>query len=81
MRNYSFHAIEGKNVISDHCLITLLFCAMAIQERTLDEHRRLVGRIMKRDQKRRKKIEAAGLDYECPEFVRAFIIFLLLILD
>jgi nucleolar protein 15 len=54
---------------------------MAIQERTLDEHRRLVGRIMKRDEKRRKKIEAAGLDYECPEFVRALIIFLLLILD
>ncbi|KAG6760458.1 hypothetical protein POTOM_036980 [Populus tomentosa] len=38
------------------------------KERTLDEHRRLVGRIMKRDQKRRKTIEAAGLDYECPEF-------------
>ncbi|KAJ6717544.1 MKI67 FHA DOMAIN-INTERACTING NUCLEOLAR PHOSPHOPROTEIN [Salix purpurea] len=39
------------------------------KERTLDEHRRLVVRIMKQDQKRRKKIEAAGLDYECPEFV------------
>uniref|UniRef100_A0A6N2MCB3 RRM domain-containing protein n=1 Tax=Salix viminalis TaxID=40686 RepID=A0A6N2MCB3_SALVM len=38
------------------------------KERTLDEHRRLVVRIMKQDQKRRKKIEAAGLDYECPEF-------------
>ncbi|KAJ6432986.1 hypothetical protein OIU84_020091 [Salix udensis] len=39
------------------------------KERTLDEHRRLVVRIMKQDQKRRKKIEAAGLDYECPEFL------------
>ena len=75
MGNYSLHATEGKKVISDHCLISLLFCAMAIQERTLDEHRRLVARIMKQDKKRRKKIEAAGLDYECPEFVRSLIIF------
>lgn len=26
--------------------------------------------ILKRDKKRRKKIEAAGIDYECPEIVR-----------
>lgn len=29
---------------------------------------------MKRDKKRRKKIEAAGIDYECPEIVRKLII-------
>ncbi|GAV66618.1 RRM_1 domain-containing protein [Cephalotus follicularis] len=39
------------------------------KERTLEEYKKLVGKIMKRDQKRRKKIEAAGIDYECPEIV------------
>ncbi|CAL5341300.1 unnamed protein product [Camellia sinensis] len=37
------------------------------KERTLEEHKKLVGEILKRDQKKRKKIEAAGIDYECPE--------------
>ena len=27
-------------------------------------------RIMKKDQKRRKRIEDAGIDYKCPEIVR-----------
>ncbi|KAF7836987.1 putative RNA-binding protein C1827.05c-like [Senna tora] len=39
------------------------------KERTLEEHRKLVEKILKRDEKRRKRIEAAGLDYECPEIV------------
>lgn len=39
------------------------------KERTLEEHKKLVDRVMKRDKKRRKKIEAAGIDYECPEIV------------
>ncbi|XP_027160354.1 uncharacterized RNA-binding protein C1827.05c [Coffea eugenioides] len=39
------------------------------KERTLAEHRKLVEGIMKRDQRRRKRIEAAGIDYECPEIV------------
>ncbi|KAL7228549.1 hypothetical protein ACSBR2_007298 [Camellia fascicularis] len=39
------------------------------KERTLEEHKKLVGEILKRDQKKRKKIEAAGIDYECPEIV------------
>ncbi|CAK9143020.1 unnamed protein product [Ilex paraguariensis] len=39
------------------------------KERTLEEHKKLVEGIMKRDQKRRKRIEAAGIDYECPEIV------------
>ncbi|KAJ9540308.1 hypothetical protein OSB04_026814 [Centaurea solstitialis] len=39
------------------------------KERTFEEHRKLVDGILKRDQKRRKKIEAAGIDYECPEIV------------
>ncbi|RZC94185.1 hypothetical protein C5167_021428 [Papaver somniferum] len=39
------------------------------KERTLEEHRKLVEGIMKRDKKRRLKIEAAGIDYECPEIV------------
>lgn len=29
---------------------------------------------MKRDKKRRKKIEAAGIDYECPDIVRKLIV-------
>ncbi|KAI8009120.1 DEAD-box ATP-dependent RNA helicase 38 [Camellia lanceoleosa] len=40
------------------------------KERTLEVHKKLVGEILKRDQKKRKKIEAAGIDYECPEIVR-----------
>lgn len=43
---------------------------MFTQERTLAEHGKLVEGIMKRDQKRRNRIEAAGIDYECPDMVR-----------
>ncbi|KAK9187325.1 hypothetical protein WN944_018717 [Citrus x changshan-huyou] len=39
------------------------------KERTLEEHKKLVEKILKRDQKRRKRIEAAGIEYECPEIV------------
>ncbi|KAG9160870.1 hypothetical protein Leryth_008685 [Lithospermum erythrorhizon] len=39
------------------------------KERTLDEQKKLVEGIVKRDQKRRRKIEAAGIEYECPEIV------------
>ncbi|OIW15597.1 hypothetical protein TanjilG_08173 [Lupinus angustifolius] len=39
------------------------------KERTLEEHNELVEKILKRDKKRRKIIEAAGIDYECPEIV------------
>jgi len=45
---------------------------LLFQERTLEEHKKLVDRVMKRDKKRRKKIEAAGIDYECPEIVSFF---------
>ncbi|CAN8257160.1 unnamed protein product [Cochlearia groenlandica] len=39
------------------------------KERTLEEHRKTLQKVVKRDQKRRKRIEAAGIDYECPELV------------
>ncbi|KAI5648472.1 hypothetical protein M9H77_34477 [Catharanthus roseus] len=39
------------------------------KERLLDEQKKLVDRIIKRDDRRRKRIEAAGIDYECPEIV------------
>ncbi|PON34211.1 Splicing factor-like protein [Parasponia andersonii] len=39
------------------------------KERTLEERKKLVDKIVKRDEKRRKRIEAAGIDYECPEIV------------
>ncbi|KAL5994906.1 hypothetical protein ACLOJK_024963 [Asimina triloba] len=42
------------------------------KERTVEEHRRLVERILKRDKKRSQKIQAAGIDYECPEIVGGF---------
>lgn len=41
------------------------------KERTLEEHKKLVEGILKRDKRRRKKIEAAGIEYECPEIVGA----------
>ncbi|KAL1830815.1 hypothetical protein ACET3Z_000466 [Daucus carota] len=39
------------------------------KERTLEGQRKLLERIMKKDQKRRKRIEDAGIDYKCPEIV------------
>ncbi|XP_057529688.1 uncharacterized RNA-binding protein C1827.05c-like [Amaranthus tricolor] len=37
------------------------------KDRTLEEHKKLLKAILKRDRKRKSKIEAAGVDYECPE--------------
>ncbi|KAE8706472.1 putative lysyl-tRNA synthetase [Hibiscus syriacus] len=37
--------------------------------RTLEEHKKLVEKILKQVVRRRKRIEAAGIDYECPEIV------------
>ncbi|CAM8949077.1 hypothetical protein QQ045_017029 [Rhodiola kirilowii] len=39
------------------------------KERTLPEHQKIIEGILKKDKSRRRKIEAAGIDYECPEFV------------
>jgi nucleolar protein 15 len=39
------------------------------KEKTLEEHKKFVEKIMKRDLKRQKRIEAAGIEYECPDFV------------
>ncbi|KAF5466185.1 hypothetical protein F2P56_016134 [Juglans regia] len=39
------------------------------KERTFEEQNKLVENIMKRDLKRQKRIEAAGIEYECPEIV------------
>lgn len=41
----------------------------------MEEHNKLVGEILKRDKKRRKRIEAAGIDYECPEMVIANVLY------
>ncbi|KAL3838221.1 hypothetical protein ACJIZ3_022812 [Penstemon smallii] len=38
-------------------------------ERTLEQQQKLIEGIVKRDQKRRKRIEDAGIDYQCPEIV------------
>lgn len=39
------------------------------KERSQEEQQKLVAGIVKRDQKRRKRIKDAGIDYECPEIV------------
>jgi len=44
-------------------------CKRQNKERTLKEHKKLVEKIIKRDLKRQKKIETAGIEYECPEIV------------
>lgn len=41
----------------------------------MEEHKKLVDRILKRDQARQKRIRAAGIDYECPEIVRRFLFY------
>ena len=62
-----------ENDLLDHKHASLFTCSMiTFQERTLDEHKKLVARILKRDQARKKRIRAAGIDYECPEIVRIF---------
>ncbi|KAH9327034.1 hypothetical protein KI387_007212, partial [Taxus chinensis] len=37
------------------------------RERTVEEQHRLIKTILKKDAKRRKKIQAAGIEYECPD--------------
>ncbi|CAN1274564.1 Uncharacterized RNA-binding protein C1827.05c [Linum perenne] len=39
------------------------------KERTLEEHKKLVQKIMKKTKKRQRSIAAAGLDYVCPNIV------------
>jgi hypothetical protein len=39
------------------------------QDKTTEEHKKMVEGIVKRDEKRRKRIKAAGIDYECPALV------------
>ncbi|ESR43878.1 hypothetical protein CICLE_v10013752mg [Citrus x clementina] len=44
-------------------------CKRLNKVRTLEEHKKLMEKILKHDQKRRKRIEAASIEYECPEIV------------
>ncbi|TVU04671.1 hypothetical protein EJB05_47801 [Eragrostis curvula] len=39
------------------------------KDKTIGEHKKMVEGIVKRDEKRRKRINAAGIDYECPTLV------------
>ncbi|KAG6512899.1 MKI67 FHA domain-interacting nucleolar phosphoprotein-like [Zingiber officinale] len=39
------------------------------KERTSDEHQHMVQGIVKREEKRRKRIRAAGINYDCPDLV------------
>ncbi|VAI41248.1 unnamed protein product [Triticum turgidum subsp. durum] len=36
------------------------------KDKTVEEHKKMLEGIVKRDEKRRKRIKAAGIDYECP---------------
>lgn len=57
-------------------ILSITFCSLLLsfQDRTLEEHKKLVEKVLKHDQKRRKRIEAAGIDYECPEIVRLLLL-------
>ncbi|EMS63551.1 MKI67 FHA domain-interacting nucleolar phosphoprotein-like protein [Triticum urartu] len=39
------------------------------KDRTVEEHQRMLEGIVKRDEKCRKRIKAAGIDYECPALI------------
>ncbi|OEL25121.1 hypothetical protein BAE44_0013863 [Dichanthelium oligosanthes] len=40
------------------------------KDKITEEHKKMVEGIVKRDEMRRKRIKAAGVDYECPALVR-----------
>jgi len=39
------------------------------KDKTVEQHKRMLEGIVKRDEKRRKRIKAAGIDYECPPLI------------
>ncbi|KQJ98239.1 MKI67 FHA domain-interacting nucleolar phosphoprotein [Brachypodium distachyon] len=39
------------------------------KDKTVGEHKKMLEGIVKRDEKRRKRIKAAGIDYECPALI------------
>ena len=50
----------------------MLYCRLNschYQDKSVAEHKKMVEGIVKRDEKRRKRIQAAGIDYECPALV------------
>ncbi|KAH1234770.1 putative RNA-binding protein [Glycine max] len=66
---HGFYEKEMEGYIGQFRTIKKLRIARNKRERTLEEHMKLVEKIMKHDKNRRKRIEAAGVDYECPEIV------------
>lgn len=60
-----------------HLVFSQFYSSLYAQERTPDEHQHLVQGIVKRNDKRRKRIKAAGIDYECPDLVNEIVFFLL----
>lgn len=61
-------SLEQVTLTFDLCSLTYTVYRKE-QERTLEEHRKLLHKVVKRDQKRRKRIEAAGIEYQCPQLV------------
>jgi len=50
----------------------MLYCRLnscCYQDKSVEEHKKMVEGIVKRDEKRRKRIQAAGIDYECPALI------------
>jgi len=39
------------------------------KDKSVEEHKKMVEGIVKRDEKRRKRIQAAGIDYKCPALI------------
>lgn len=50
-------------------VFVIFFFRIYLQERTVEEHQRMIKGILKRDEKRRNRIKAAGVEYECPDLV------------
>uniref|UniRef100_A0A0D3AZQ5 RRM domain-containing protein n=1 Tax=Brassica oleracea var. oleracea TaxID=109376 RepID=A0A0D3AZQ5_BRAOL len=67
------HVILPEHVKPNLCQYKLVDWVQSKQhnnkERTLEEHRKLLHKVVKRDQKRRKRIEAAGIEYQCPQLI------------
>ena len=42
---------------------------ISFQEKTVEEHQHMVQKILSREKSCRKRVAAAGIDYEFPDFV------------
>lgn len=57
------------------------FLLVYVQDRTVEEQQQMIRGIQKRDKKRRNRIKAAGIDYECPDLVSENVSFQTLLIE